>query len=868
MKRIIEIFGVIFVLILSCGEDEEKKLRRELGIPDNAKKVLIVGQSSHIDPDWILTLDEYYENFVRRIILSSLEFISLSKNHYYSLAETLLLKKFYEENPHGKRDELVSRIKEGRFSILGGGFSTPDTLVPDTEAIIMNYFYGITWLRENIWEEIKPLTMWLPDDFGHSPLLPELVQALGFRYTGFARVDGLGTTLEEFGDGIKRPEGSTAEILERERAVDFIWKGIKGEILAHWMPFSFYCQGDDIDIGGQSLPGGFLGVYLGFDREFTNSKIKEYIEKLEPISPTPYMFLSIGCDYTLPKKNLYLYAKRWNEDMFKKTGVWVAVGTFEKFMELLQFHRDKLKVFSFDINPYFMGFYASRGYLKELHKKAVNYAVTLESLKAFLKLLGVEDDVKTDWLWEKIGFSTHHDFVTGTSPLRVVKEEQIPVLQQTIDEAKKILNEFLEKLTERVNTKDFSFPILFLNPYPQPISYYFETEDEKGIFKEKTLYSAGEKGFIYAENGRIYGEILELPSLGYKTYDLKITETTYPFKLDGSILSTPFYSVEITDEIPFIKSISKNEEKIIESAGVIKVYHDDGGLWRMGHEMKGCEFKEKFFNDSISGTLFHFINPLTSVIESDIFYPENQFKVSFIFFRSLPYIKVLVSGKANKRETITLSLKIPFCENGGCHFKTSVPPAFFERPQQKIFNPTFWSANGGVIVEQNDKKILLIFNRATGIKWDGNGIVEIITHRNAPSEKCESLGLVNEETGIDPYSHTFEITILPDNSFSDDMALSRVLSHHIPHIFVFPSVKNGDLPSEVSLLSVENCAPSIFKISENEKFLIRAIEFEKECKISRMTESLELEMEKNINSLEEECKECISMVKNFLLKKR
>jgi hypothetical protein len=864
MARNVKFFALILTLLISCGEDPEKKLRHKFGIPDDAKKVLIIGQSSHIDPDWILTLDEYYENFVRNIILSSLDYLSLSKSHYYSLAETLLIKKFYEENPNGKRDELKARIEEGRFFILGGGFSTPDTLVPDNEAIIMNYFYGIDWLRKNISKDIKPITMWLPDDFGHSPLLPDLAQSLGFKYAGFARVDGLGTTIQEFGEGITRPYGSTAEILERERAIDFIWKGVRGRIIAHWMPFSLYCEGDDIDIGGQSLPGGFLGVYLGFDRDFTNSKIKEYIEKLEPISPTPYMFLSIGCDFTLPKKNLYLYVKRWNEEMFKKTGVWVAVGTFEGFMKLVEFHRDKLKEFSFDINPYFMGFYASRGYLKELHKKAVSYALSLESLNAILKILGMESNYNTFEIWEKIGFSTHHDFVTGTSPLRVVKNEQIPVLNQVIDKSSSVLSEFLNKLTEKVDTSYFSFPVLFLNPYPRPVSYYFESEDKEGVFKEKGFYSIGDSGFVYAEGGRIYGEVRSIPALGYRTFDLKPVEPTPPFEIISSILSTPFYRVEINDEPPFIKAVSKNGEKILEDAGIIKVYHDDGGLWRMGNEMKGCEFKEKYSENSIFGSLSSFTTPLTSVIQTEIFYPENSLRVSYLFFRSLPYIKVRVSGKANKRETITFSLKIPFCEDGGCHFKTSVPPAFFERPSRKIFNPTFWSANGGVIVEYGGKKMVLVFNRATGVKWDGNGTVEIITHRNAPAEKCESLGLVNEETGIDPYSHTFEITIISEDSLTDEDALSEIFSMNFPPIFLFPSVKKGELPPEISILSVSGCAPTIFKVSEK-GFIMRAIEIQNECEIFT---NLELEREKSINSIEDECEECRSIVKNFVFRKK
>jgi hypothetical protein len=40
-------------------------LRRHLGIPDDAERVLVFLESSHWDPDWLLTSEEYYDRFVR-----------------------------------------------------------------------------------------------------------------------------------------------------------------------------------------------------------------------------------------------------------------------------------------------------------------------------------------------------------------------------------------------------------------------------------------------------------------------------------------------------------------------------------------------------------------------------------------------------------------------------------------------------------------------------------------------------------------------------------------------------------------------------------------------------------------------------------
>jgi hypothetical protein len=46
---------------------------------------------------------------------------------------------------------------------------------------------------------------------------------------------------------------------------------------------------------------------------------------------------------------------------------------------------------------------------------------------------------------------------------------------------------------------------------------------------------------------------------------------------------------------------------------------------------------------------------------------------------------------------------------------------------------------------------------------------------------------------------------------------------------------------------------------------MRAIEIQNECEIST---NLELEREKSINSIEDECEECRSIVKNFVFRKK
>jgi len=47
---------------------EEGTLRRRLGIPDEASTVLVFGESSHWDPNWLFTSEQYYRLRIEPIL--------------------------------------------------------------------------------------------------------------------------------------------------------------------------------------------------------------------------------------------------------------------------------------------------------------------------------------------------------------------------------------------------------------------------------------------------------------------------------------------------------------------------------------------------------------------------------------------------------------------------------------------------------------------------------------------------------------------------------------------------------------------------------------------------------------------------------
>src|SRR5215813_2259198 len=231
----------------------EECLRNELGIPPDARRVVIVSQSSHLDWDWRHTFEQYFagplvdpllfllpgtvDTILSEAVGLMTQFRGSGVPYYYSVAEMGFLARFVEAHP-----ELVQPLHAvgQNLRIVGGGVTSPDSLLPPGEAFIRDYLVGKQWVDATLGLPIR--AAWLPDDFGLDAQLPIVLQAMGLGSVGFGRAPGADSSLGSL--GFKPPvPGSIAATLLHD-GLDFRWRAADGsETLAHWMPGG-YCQGD------------------------------------------------------------------------------------------------------------------------------------------------------------------------------------------------------------------------------------------------------------------------------------------------------------------------------------------------------------------------------------------------------------------------------------------------------------------------------------------------------------------------------------------------------------------------------------------------------------------------------------------------
>jgi hypothetical protein len=70
-----------------------------LGIPDEAAQVLVLTESTHWDPDWLLTSEEYYRLRVRRTLDRAIDELLADPRRVYSLECVFFVRMYWERNP-------------------------------------------------------------------------------------------------------------------------------------------------------------------------------------------------------------------------------------------------------------------------------------------------------------------------------------------------------------------------------------------------------------------------------------------------------------------------------------------------------------------------------------------------------------------------------------------------------------------------------------------------------------------------------------------------------------------------------------------------------------------------------------------------
>ena len=789
--------------------ERERQLRDKLGIPDWAERVMVVAESTHWDPDWVLTSREYYKYMVRKALERAVTELMLEPRRIFDVECIFFLRQYFERSPH-RRQTVIDLVNNGQLRLTGSGITTPDTLLPTEEALIRDLLAGQQWLRDNNMA-VEPRTLYLPDSFGHTPGLPSIAASCGIDAVAFTRIDGMYFIGIEYTPKSHYPRiQSNAERLMGARALDFFWTDSNGSrVLAHWNAFN-YGHGDMIAGHGISRS---LAMYQGIpDRSDSNvaSKIEKFANQLDRLSPTPYLLLAMGLDFTIPLKGLVSLIDRYNEIHARKTGIFVVNAGLDDYFNLVRCHADSLEEFDMDSNPYFMGFYSSRLPLKNAHKKITDRLTAAETASVALGNAKLQSDIfnANKPAWQIAAVGNHHDFITGTGSNRVYHSEQRPWLMHALGIAH-------TSLLSASNT--------------------VPTNNATGITAETNKPT--EKGIpvTYRRNGDIIA-------------------------VESSYLSI---EIDLSSGGKISKCISKIDgSSLLSPCGELISALDRGGMWRMGNEFAGGKLDEVGSTDNTpaqasirenrGGINIDMAVELEGrlAMKSIWIAPDSPFIAMHIElnprFRRSVLLRLSPSGQPTSQErstTAPLNIhsrklgRIRLCSgprynedaiaaSNGVRIVMSQPGAPVSRPPRRHFLPTFWPINGWAhIGNQNNHHNLVISTYcSTGISADTDGSILIVAGRNPGKERA--LGFVpflgfpagyreKERCVLDIglyFPSNQDYPTVKNKNVSSSIATSLISSSHGESISV-ETIRIGELVQNKLLAHVDPSIHSLMQIA-------------------------------------------------------
>ncbi|MGP9782864.1 alpha-mannosidase [Glutamicibacter sp. AOP12-B1-11] len=165
--------------IVDTAQAARDRLSQVLAAPaeHSAHQISAIGHS-HIDSAWLWPLRETIRK-VSRTCSSMVELLDYDDEFLYGMSSAQQYAWLKEHRPE-VWDRVKKAVADGRFLPLGGMWVESDTVMPSGESLVRQFLYGQKFFRDEF--GITSAGVWLPDSFGYSPALPQLMRRAGFEW--------------------------------------------------------------------------------------------------------------------------------------------------------------------------------------------------------------------------------------------------------------------------------------------------------------------------------------------------------------------------------------------------------------------------------------------------------------------------------------------------------------------------------------------------------------------------------------------------------------------------------------------------------------------------------------------------------------
>ncbi|MCF7913417.1 MAG: alpha-mannosidase [Candidatus Cloacimonetes bacterium] len=537
--------------LFADGQGMQKTLKitgRLLAEPANKSSIEVysIGHA-HLDLGWLWPVRETRRK-AGRTFATALRMMEEYPEYKFGASQALLYEWVKEDYPL-LYQEISKRIVEGRWECQGAMWVEPDMNLIGGEAMVRQCLYGKKFWQEEFDQEITHL--WLPDVFGYSAALPQILKKAGVDYFMTQKISWNETNIF--------PHHS------------FYWEGIDGtRIATHFLPTNDYncsnlpkqlleseerfAQSDVADeflnlfgIGDGGGGPGRIHIELGKRQQNTEGAVKFKFATAEE------------------------YFKKLGRTPAEKLPVWKG----ELYLEL---HR---------------GTYTTQALMKKYNRQL---ELTLRDVEFLGTITGKLNKTEIDRIWKNTLLNQFHDILPGSSIKRVY-EDAHALSEMNLQILREMQNDLLAHINKPAAAKQQDYYYQIFNTLSwnrkDVISLDLPDADENWLAYDHL----GNQLPATVYQNQLLAEI-EVPALGYTTVRLEkvdmLPKNTRKMKISENLLENSLLRVEF-DEQGVITSIFDKElqrEMLSGVANQILLYEDkpnDWGAWDINHYYRETE---------------------------------------------------------------------------------------------------------------------------------------------------------------------------------------------------------------------------------------------------------------------------------------
>lgn len=512
---------------------------------------------THIDIAWLWTVEQTREKVLRSF--STVLRLMEQYPDYKFMSSQPILYQFVKEQEPEMYEKIKERIREGRWEVDGAMWLEADCNLTGGESLVRQIIKGHRFFLEEFGKESKSL--WLPDVFGYSAALPQILKKSGIPY--------FMTTKIAWNQYDQLPNDT------------FIWKGIDGSEVFAFMPTTTDYdkdQGLNISFSDTRNTTTYTGIVnpnmaLGTFKRFQNRDLTEDTLMLFGFGdggggPTKEMLESAErLKYGIP--GIPKIRQEFEQDYFDRT--------YEKIHDLPDMPTWDGELYF----EYHRGTLTSMARNKRSNRKNEILYTQMETASC---MAGIEKDEQLqnvlDKGWDILLINQFHDIVPGSS-IKPVYEQTDKEYHEIEEAGKEELNRVVSAAVGRLSMEKEGVVVMNTQGYERDDLVVLDDgteiprlvdEDGRNVPEQKTA------------DGRYLLYVSHIPPLGYKKlYETEELLEESTGKEWDYTFENPFIKVCFNEKMEITSLYEKEAEKELIQEGrcgnVLRTYEDRPMQW-------------------------------------------------------------------------------------------------------------------------------------------------------------------------------------------------------------------------------------------------------------------------------------------------